>query len=461
MAFSNLMLTTGGKTLYAKAQQGKLFKVLRVAVGDGLLGSGSMINRTALVHEKLSMLIDAIVSTNEETESAIIVTLTNKDLTEGFYFRELGIFVEDPDTHAEVLYLYDNAGTDGEFINDGTGSVSINERLRLLVKLDSVANVTFEWSGNPLYLSAGDITPLLAQKADLGEDGKIVLAQLPDMDYDPAGSAAAVDSKLTAHMEDEDNPHGVTASQTGAAPATHAAQHAAGGSDPVTPAAIGAASTTHAAQHAANSSDPVTPADIGAAPEVHSHDATDIASGTLDSARLPTVPVAKGGTGKTSWTANRLIYPSAADTLAQLAFPSVAGSLLRQGTSGTPYWTSPADLVVAMGTATILSGSYTGTNTSGAGNKNSLTFSFTPKLIVILRQATVGGSNNSRECDAMIMAQGMTLAYPLNSVSSSYQNPCTVSWSGNTVSWYHTSGSIPQMNSSSNGYVSYYYVAIG
>ena len=47
--------------------------------------------------------------------------------------------------------------------------------------------------------------------------------------------------------------------------------------------------------------------------------------------------VAKGGTGKSSWSANRLIYPSAATTLAQLAFPPQAGAFLKQNTSGAPY----------------------------------------------------------------------------------------------------------------------------
>jgi hypothetical protein len=105
-------------------------------------------------------------------------------------------------------------------------------------------------------------------------------------------------------------------------------------------------------------------------------DASKIASGTMAAARLPTIAVNKGGTGKTSWSANRLIYPSASTTLAQLAFPSVAGSVLRQGTSGAPYWTSLQDLVAALGDAggvRIATGSYTGTGTYGASNPCSLT----------------------------------------------------------------------------------------
>ena len=49
-----------------------------------------------------------------------------------------------------------------------------------------------------------------------------------------------------------------TPEQVGAAPATHASQHASTGDDPVTPASIGAASTSHASTHAPDGSDPLT-----------------------------------------------------------------------------------------------------------------------------------------------------------------------------------------------------------
>lgn len=63
------------------------------------------------------------------------------------------------------------------------------------------------------------------------------------------------------------------------------------------------------------------------------------------------VSVSKGGTGKTSWSSYRLIYPSGTTTLSQLAFPTTAGSFLRQGTSGAPYWTAPEDVRKAIGAA--------------------------------------------------------------------------------------------------------------
>ena len=54
----------------------------------------------------------------------------------------------------------------------------------------------------------------------LDSTGKVPSSQLPEMDYDPAGSAEAVQASLTAHVNDEDNPHGVTAEQVGAVPVT-------------------------------------------------------------------------------------------------------------------------------------------------------------------------------------------------------------------------------------------------
>lgn len=56
--------------------------------------------------------------------------------------------------------------------------------------------------------------------ATLDEGGKVPAGQLPEMNYDPAGSAKKVQQALDAHIKDKDNPHGMTAQQVGAIPAT-------------------------------------------------------------------------------------------------------------------------------------------------------------------------------------------------------------------------------------------------
>lgn len=146
----------------------------------------------------------------------------------------------------------------------------------------------------------------------------------------------------------------------------------------------------------------------------HRHGAGDITSGILG--------VARGGTGKGSFNVNRLIYPSAATTLAQLGFPAVAGSVLRQGTSGAPYWTSPADLISALGltnAAKIATGSYVGTGTYGASNPCSLTFDFVPRFVLIIEDYQV------------ITFSEFINSFPYNS------GDMKVTFLENTLSWYH------------------------
>lgn len=158
MAFRNLMLTTSGMILYAKAQQGKLLHLSRVAVGDGLLSGGdSMVNRPSLKRERASFLIDYVHIAASNSAAEILTTMRNDELEAGFYFRELGIFALDPDSGEEQLYLYDNAGQDGEYIPAASENVKVVERLKMIVRLENTPNVTFTASGNPLYLTVEDI----------------------------------------------------------------------------------------------------------------------------------------------------------------------------------------------------------------------------------------------------------------------------------------------------------------
>ena len=56
--------------------------------------------------------------------------------------------------------------------------------------------------------------------AALDESGKIPSTQLPDMNYDPSGSASTVQGNLDTHIANKANPHAVTAEQIGAVPSS-------------------------------------------------------------------------------------------------------------------------------------------------------------------------------------------------------------------------------------------------
>ncbi len=79
--------------------------------------------------------------------------LSNAELAQGYYLREIGILAECGDE--TVLYAYANAGTNAEYIPAGDGAVSMEKRLRFSLVTEGVENITFA-SASVLYLAQQD-----------------------------------------------------------------------------------------------------------------------------------------------------------------------------------------------------------------------------------------------------------------------------------------------------------------
>ena len=100
----------------------------------------------------------------------------------------------------------------------------------------------------------------------------------------------------------------------------------------------------------------------------------------------------------------------------------------------------------------IAYGSYSGTGSAGSGNRNTLNFSFAPKLVIVAHNSASGADG------VMIMVRGQST---VSSCGSNGSGGCSCIWSGTGVTWYATSSTnnvVNQMNMSGH---SYYYVAIG
>ena len=112
----------------------------------------------------------------------------------------------------------------------------------------------------------------------------------------------------------------------------------------------------------------------------------------------------------------------------------------------------PDDVLAKLaGGVQIATGSYTGTGTYGSSNKNTLTFGFVPKLIVVRIDASGGNYANNT---LILMHDSVYAGYYESSVAI----PVTLEWSGNSASWYHASSASYQFNATSRAY---YYLAIG
>lgn len=108
----------------------------------------------------------------------------------------------------------------------------------------------------------------------------------------------------------------------------------------------------------------------------------------------------------------------------------------------------------------IATGSYTGTGTYGASNPNSLAFDFVPKLLFVARK--------DRAYNSFFWFKDVTHGFALHSYTTDSNgtsdqtsingSKVAVTVSGNTVSWFSSSGAEAQLNFS--GFI-YQYIAIG
>ena len=150
MGFENVYVTKLGLQLEAKARLGKTIKILRVDVGDGELSDNNITDKTSLVHKILECELNSLKEVDSQTIINFILQQSN--IEEGFYFREFGVIAEDSDTKEEILYMYANAGSKAEFINDKT-SVSVNDRIiDIIVKSDNTDDITISIDNTSVYI---------------------------------------------------------------------------------------------------------------------------------------------------------------------------------------------------------------------------------------------------------------------------------------------------------------------
>ena len=168
--FGGLVLTNSGRNLLAKNSLGKILKFKRIALGDGELGpSESMITLTKLKNELLSQ---DIIGLKIIQDSIVQITfqLTNTKLQEGFYWRELGVIAEDPDTQEEVLYCYGNARENGEYISAGGEADILEKYVNIDIIVSSSENVTAVIDESMVFVTKKDIENLKKTQVIVSEE---------------------------------------------------------------------------------------------------------------------------------------------------------------------------------------------------------------------------------------------------------------------------------------------------
>lgn len=146
--FEGFITTELGLNALAKAIAGEPLQFTRAALGDSESG-GTVVtisaddaaNMTSLVHWKKDLPFkgDPVV---QGGIAYITFLVQNSDVTEGFWMREIGLFVTDPNTGDEILYAYENRGTKGGWLPPTGTSEIWQQELTAAIAVGNVEHIT-------------------------------------------------------------------------------------------------------------------------------------------------------------------------------------------------------------------------------------------------------------------------------------------------------------------------------
>ena len=226
------IITTAGEGLLARASAGEGLTLTEVWVGKGAVESAG-------AAKALTALLDPVAKATSTTPAvaggqiSMLVEYRNDmggGLEEGFTLSEFGVMARAGDDAPTLLY-YAALGDRAQPVPPIAEGLDVH-RFPVAIGVTGEVEVSLEYPAG-VWVTHEELEEALAgidlsgyikatEKgkpggvATLGPDGKVPAGQLPKMDYDPAGSAAAVQQALTAHTGNKNNPHAVTAGQVGA-----------------------------------------------------------------------------------------------------------------------------------------------------------------------------------------------------------------------------------------------------
>ena len=226
------IITTAGEGLLARASAGEGLTLTEVWVGKGAVESAG-------AAKALTALLDPVAKATSTTPAvaggqiSMLVEYRNDmggGLEEGFTLSEFGVMAKVGDDAPTLLY-YAALGDRAQPVPPIAEGLDVH-RFPVAIGVTGEVEVSLEYPAG-VWVTHEELEEALAgidlsgyikatEKgkpggvATLGEDSKVPAGQLTKMDYDPAGSAEAVQQALTAHTGNKNNPHAVTAEQVGA-----------------------------------------------------------------------------------------------------------------------------------------------------------------------------------------------------------------------------------------------------
>lgn len=385
-------LTDAGKNLLLRALTGETITFTKIQLGNGPAQDAKA--ATGLVNPLLTVELSKIEIGEEYV--TLTAAFTNGTVVSGFHITEAGFYAKDPDDETkELLYALGNEDeSTADYVPNNANRI-LEMEFNALLFIGDAENVAAAINSSLVYASAAD---------------------------------------LEAHTTNVENPHGVTKEQVGLGNVPNrstndqtptyetATSFATLTSGEKLSTAFGKIklAITNLINHIANKSNPhgVTAAQVNAAAKAHTHNASDINAGT--------VPVARGGTGASSFPNGALVRGTGGTSLNYL---QGAGALYSPSTGKPQFGTLPISmggtgvttlngLLALVAENLFVTGMYDGNNAQG----RVIDLGFTPKAVLLF-----DAEGNTHD-DIDDLHGGLALN-GYNVISRNASNTYTTTWS--------------------------------
>ena len=140
--YASFVVTNVGRDIIARIIAGLNVTFSRIVIGDSYnYDTESFVGMTELINEVKSLSIKAMKIT-----SSNVVELTaefgNNDIEDSFWYREIGIYIIDPDDETkEILFAYGNRNDAAEYITPHIQNYAVLKNIKCLVSVGSSTNV--------------------------------------------------------------------------------------------------------------------------------------------------------------------------------------------------------------------------------------------------------------------------------------------------------------------------------
>lgn len=176
--FSNNAITDLGKMLLADMQAGAVFTPTRIVMGSGSMPGGATAQSMTDVITPVKSLVINRKKRTPDGKCVFGGVYTNEEVTSPFYFRELALYAKAvyynvdgsvKSETAEILYSYGNAGATADYMPAYSTSTVVEKQMDIVVWVgnDTQVDLTIE-SG--VYITHGHFDSHAARHAIGGED---------------------------------------------------------------------------------------------------------------------------------------------------------------------------------------------------------------------------------------------------------------------------------------------------